>query len=147
MRKKASQHRQKLVHFGERRQQLLQVLLGERGPLIRGTFGTRARKCGKPNCRCAQGVLHTSKYLSASQDGAVRQIHIPAADERKVGAGVKRYQAFQQTRKQLALVSKEELELLSQLEVELLEPYPPDNPLPAPKRRGRRSHGSDDSSA
>ena len=144
---KASRQRQILVQLEERYRQLLRVLLQERGPLIRGSFGTRSRKCGKPNCRCTEGDLHTSKYLSGTQDGKVRQIHVPAADEVKVDSGVKRYQTFRRTRKQLAQLVKEQLQLIDRLGLELLKPYPPDNPLPAPKRRGRRSHGSGDSSS
>ena len=30
---------------------------------LRGTLSERSSKCGKPNCRCANGELHESVYL------------------------------------------------------------------------------------
>lgn len=139
-----SRLRQRLRQVGEELQQQLALLLAEPDGLIRGSFGTRARKCGKPSCRCANGELHESKYLSASQDGKVRQVHVPASEEVKVSGGVARYRRYQKRRKEVAALAKRQLELVDQLGRSLIEPYPPDAPLPPPKRRGRRRGGSDD---
>jgi len=138
-----SRSRQQLRQLGEAQQRQLELLLGEHGPLIRGSFGTRARKCGKPTCRCAQGALHESKYLTASDDGRVRQVHVPAADEAKVADGVWRYRRFCRTRKKLAELAKRQLALVDALGRSLLEPYPPDDPIPPAQKRGRR-RASDD---
>jgi len=119
----------------------MEFFLGERGPLIRGSFGTRARVCGAAGCRCARGKLHESKYLTASDGGRVRQVHVPAADEVRVAAGAQRYRRFQSERarlgRELAKLMRRQLELVDALGRSLLEPYPPDNPLPPPTRRGR----------
>jgi hypothetical protein len=127
-------------------QQLL-LFLEERGPLIRGTFGTRARVCGNPGCRCARGELHESKYLTASDDGQARQVHVPAADEVHVAEAVERYRQFRRARtrlaKKLSEIRRKQLELIDALGNSLLEPYPPDNPLPPPKRRGRPPKAGD----
>ena len=41
----------------------------------------------------------------------------------------------------MAVIAKEELELAEQLGLSLLKPYPPNKPLPPPKRRGRPKGG------
>lgn len=136
----SSRLRRQLLDLHEELRRDLDPILEERGPLIRGFLGSRARVCGKPSCRCAQGELHASKYLSASDDGQIRQVHVPASDEMRVAEGVKRYRRFRQARAQLAqklsAVRSRLLELVDALGHSLLEPYPPDNPLPPPKRRG-----------
>jgi hypothetical protein len=85
--------------------------------------------------------LHVSKFLSAGEDGQTRQVHVPAGDEMEVQAGVERYRRFRQVRAELAETAKEELALAEQLGLSLLKPYPPGNPLPPPKRRGRHKGG------
>jgi hypothetical protein len=132
-----SRIRQLLREAAEAYQRQLDAVLAERGPLVRGSFGTRARVCGNPACRCARGELHESKYLSASDGGKTRQVHVPSADEVDVAAGVDRYRRFFGARAELAEVARRELELIDKLGQLLLKPYPPDNPLPAATRRGR----------
>ncbi|MFN7950627.1 MAG: DUF6788 family protein [bacterium] len=141
MRKTASRLRQKLLELGQDYQRHLEQLIGERGPLVRGSFGTRARRCGKPGCRCTQGELHESKYLTGSDDGRIRQIHVPAADEVEVQVGVDRYRRFRQTQARLIDLARSHQALADQLGRALLKPYPPNDPLPPPKRRGRRPRG------
>jgi len=141
-----SRLRRQLLDLHEELRRNLDPILGERGPLIRGFLGSRSRICGKPSCRCAQGQLHESKYLSASDGGQTRQVHVPAGDEIRVAEGVKRYRRFRETRAQLAqklgAVTNRLLELVDALGHSLLESYPPDNPLPPPKRRGRPGKGA-----
>lgn len=136
-----SRLRLRLRQVAEKQQLQIDRLVGEPGPLIRGSFGTRARVCGNPGCRCARGELHESKYLTASDGGANRQIHVRAAEEMDVQQGVERYRKFREMRAELAEIAKEELKLAEQLGLSLLKPYPPGNPLPPPKRRGRPKAG------
>lgn len=133
-----SRLRQRLLALEDQRSRQLQLALGERGPIIRGSFGTRARVCGNPACRCAHGELHVSKYLSASVAGRTRQVHIPAGEELAVGAAVQRHQHWRRMRTQVATLSEQQLSLLDALGAALVEPYPPDNPLPPPGKRGRK---------
>lgn len=133
-----SRCRQQLRQLGHAQQQQLELLLDEHGPLIRGAFGTRARKCGKPTCRCASGSLHESKYLTASDGDRVRQVHVPAEDEVKVAEGVRRYRRFWQARKKLAELAQRQLAIVDALGRSLLEPYPPSDPIPPARKRGRR---------
>lgn len=137
-----SRLRQRLRGVGEKLQRELEQLLSERAGLIRGTFGTRARVCGNATCRCTRGELHESKYLSASDGGRVRQVHVPASDEVAVAQGVERYQRWRELRGQVAEVDAELLRLVDALGVALLAPYPPGNPLPAPRKRGRKPKGA-----
>jgi len=136
-----SRLRQRLAEVGRQYHHQLEILLRERGPLIRGSFGTRARVCGRPNCRCADGQLHTSKYLTASDGGRVRQVHVPVSDELHVAEGVRRYRRFGQARARLAELVKAQLKLIDQIGLTLREPYPSEKPLPPPVRRGRSPKG------
>ena len=140
----SSRLRQRLVETAREYQKILGTLLQERGPLIRGSFGTRARLCGRPGCRCVQGFLHESKYLTASDGGKARQIHVPAHEELHVAKGVERYRRFWQMRARLTERVKLQLELIDRLGRSLLEPYPPGKPLPPASRRGRTPKGARD---
>jgi len=136
-----SRLRQQLRTLAERRWQRLQQLLALRGGLIRGSFGVRARICGNPGCRCAQGERHESRYLSAKVDGRTRLVHVPASDELRVAQGVARYQRWRHTRNEIAQLDVEQLQLIDELGHELLEAYPPNNPIPPARKRGRKPKG------
>lgn len=62
---------------------------------LRGTLSQRAGKCGKPNCRCTRGELHSSLYLVQSQQGKPRQICVPQAWQQRVRQAVNDYQQMQ----------------------------------------------------
>jgi hypothetical protein len=62
---------------------------------LRGTLSERAGKCGKPNCRCAQGQLHQSLYLVQSHAGKPRQICVPLAWQERVRQAVNDYRLMQ----------------------------------------------------
>ncbi len=141
MRSESSRLRQQLLGVSRESGRQLELLLGERGPLIRGSYGSRVRVCGNPGCRCARGELHESKYLTASAGGKVRQVHVPSSDAGAVTAGVARYRRFRQVQARLAELAKLELELVDQLGRSLLAAYPPDRPLPPATRRGRVPRG------
>jgi len=140
---RSSRIRQKLRQSQERYQGLLQGLVIERGPLIRGSFGTRARVCGASNCRCARGQLHESKYLTATDAGKVRQVHVPASEEAEVATGVARYRRFFEARARMAKLGQLQLDLVDELGRSLLKSYPEDRPLPPAKRRGRPPKGGE----
>jgi hypothetical protein len=83
--------------------------------------------------------MHTSKYLSATDGGRVRQVHIPAGEEDRVAAGVARYRRFWRMRKHLVQIGALVRELVDELGRGLILPYPPKAPLPPPSRRGRKA--------
>jgi hypothetical protein len=144
MRSETSRLRQRLAEVGREHGRQLELLLSERGPLIRGSFGTRARVCGNPGCRCTRGERHESKYLTATDGGRVRQVHVPASDEAQVAEGVARYRRFRRAQARVAELARVQLELADQLGRSLLAPYPPDQPLPPAARRGRVARGGAD---
>jgi len=80
---------------GERRFRSRLAQLAHDHWLLRGTLSIRVRKCGKPNCRCTQGQLHSSLYLVQSHDGKPRQVCIPKRWEDRVRQAVNDYQQMQ----------------------------------------------------
>jgi len=137
-----SKLRQQLAQAGEEHQRQIEHLLEQRGPLIHGSLGNRKRVCGKPTCRCARGELHEQTYLSSTVDGKTRQVHIPGADKDRVASGVARYRTMLRARKRLRKLSRLELKIAVELSRSLVEPYPPDDPLPLPRRRAAKGGGS-----
>lgn len=140
MGERTSRLRQRLRQAAAQHQDHIERILDEDATLIRGSFGSRSRVCGNPGCHCARGEKHTSKYLTATAGGKVRQVHVPASDEDRVAAGVARYRRFRRMRKRLVEIEALQLELVDELGQSLLAPYPPDDPLPPPSRRGRKAH-------
>ena len=64
--------------------------------LIRGTVVVQRRRCGKPNCRCADGqALHESVALSYSQGGRSRTVMLDPPEVASVRAATERYRAAQ----------------------------------------------------
>lgn len=62
--------------------------------VVRGSVVVHRRKCGKPNCRCADGTaLHETTVLSYSQAGKTRFVMLPADQVPAVRAATARYQA------------------------------------------------------
>jgi len=58
---------------------------------LRGTLLVRQMKCGKPNCRCAQGAGHESLFLVISEKGRTRQLYVPKDWESRVRQWVEGY--------------------------------------------------------
>ena len=75
------------------RSRIAQIASGER--FLRGTLSERSSKCGKPNCRCANGAGHASLYLVQSDAGKVRQLCIPKLLQDPVRQAVSEFQEMQ----------------------------------------------------
>jgi len=134
-----SRLRQQIHSLEEQRDQQLETVLDERGPLLRGTVAERDRVCGNPGCHCAtKGELHVSPYLSVAQEGASRRLHLPADDVQRVEQGTERYRRFRQARARLVQLAAEQIKLVDRLSNALLAPYPADAPVRPPGRRGPR---------
>lgn len=144
MGERTSRLRKRILDAGQRHQGQLELFVGEQGPLVRGSFGSRVRRCGNPGCHCKQGEGHESKFLAASEAGTVRQVHVPASDEPLVSKGVQRYRRFRRMREELKALCAEQLELVDELGRSLLMPYPRDNPFPPAKHLGPKPKGSKD---
>ena len=62
--------------------------------MIRGSVVTQRRRCGKPNCHCADPVaLHESTVLSYSTGGRNRTVMLEAGEVAAVRAATARYRA------------------------------------------------------
>jgi hypothetical protein len=62
--------------------------------MIRGSVVVQRRRCGKPNCRCADGQqLHEATVLSYSEGGRNRTVMLDASEVAAVRAATERYRA------------------------------------------------------
>lgn len=62
--------------------------------MIRGSVVTQRRRCGKPNCHCADGAaLHESTVLSYSTGGRNRTVMLDPGEITAVRAATARYRA------------------------------------------------------
>lgn len=62
--------------------------------MVRGSVVVHRRRCGKPNCRCADGTaLHEATVLSYSQAGKTRFVMLPVDQVGAVRVATARYQA------------------------------------------------------
>lgn len=61
--------------------------------MIRGSLWVKRRRCGKDNCRCAQGDLHESPALTYRVEGRSQTIVLADSDVAWVQAGLDRFHA------------------------------------------------------
>ena len=78
--------------------------------MVQGSFYLLRRKCGKPNCRCATGQLHTSYVLTRSEAGKDRLYLVPKDQRAQVRKWAAEYRRYQRAR---AVLVKRHLQLLS----------------------------------
>ena len=62
---------------------------------LRGSLIVLRRKCGKPNCHCAQGQPHTTPALSFSQKGKTRILTLTQAELPAVRRALNHYRQAQ----------------------------------------------------
>jgi Family of unknown function (DUF6788) len=77
--------------------------------LVRGSLITLRRRCGKPNCRCAEGTPHETPALSYSEAGRTRTVTLSPEDVPRVQAALDRYAAARQRLEDDALAGIEAL--------------------------------------
>jgi hypothetical protein len=46
-------------------------------PMLKASIGKNHFKCGKINCSCSRGILHSAHYLSYRHDGKTHTVHVP----------------------------------------------------------------------
>ena len=116
MKQDRSRLRRELRRLEDARAVHLEAILSARGPLRRGAFVTVLRKCGKPNCRCAQGEGHPAKYLSVKEGGQTRMIYVPSSQEVQVAQEAEQYRQYRQARAMLAKLNRQALAVIDELE-------------------------------
>lgn len=71
--------------------------LGALREMFPGSFIERRRKCGRPNCRCADGKqLHREFLLSVFFEGKPQTFHLPADLAQEVRAKVEMRKRFEE---------------------------------------------------
>ena len=86
------------------------TLPGRRAPrLVRGSLITLRRRCGRPNCHCADGAPHETPALSYSVEGRTRTVTLRPEDIPIVEAALERYAAARQRLEDEALAGIEAL--------------------------------------
>jgi hypothetical protein len=77
--------------------------LGSLREMFPGSFVERSRKCGKPNCRCADGKqLHHEFLLSVLIEGKPQTLHLPADLAEQVRAKVEMRKRFEESAAMIA---------------------------------------------
>ena len=70
--------------------------LGTLREMLPGSFVQRQRRCGKPNCRCADGKhLHSQYQLSVLAEGELKTYNVPARQAQEVRRRVDLHRRFQ----------------------------------------------------
>ena len=83
--------------------------------VLRSSLITRFIKCGKPNCRCANGDGHESLYLSSYYHGHTYLDYVPKSYAEKVSQHLNDYETVSTL---LAELSEINLELFRRKELE-----------------------------
>ncbi len=135
-RTKTSKTRQQLRDLSRQLISKIELLMAERGPLVKGMLQSHGTRCGKPNCKCMRGELHQTALLVVSQKGKRRNIYVPASDRPELKRRSARYRKLRQARADIVKLSEEILKLADFLVDSLCEPYMPE-PRKSRKRNGK----------
>jgi len=81
----------------------LAQLISRQG-LMRGTLLVRRRKCGKPNCHCAEGDGHESLFVVISENGRTRQLFVPKDWEPLVRQWVENHRQARQLMEEISRI-------------------------------------------
>ncbi len=107
----------------ERTKSIFQLLHGK--PMIHGLPLEVFRKCGKNNCKCAQGQLHGPyPALSVNKDGRQKTVMVRKKDSPTVLLKSIRYKHFQQTLSRIRKINKEIDIILSDIKSASTTMYP-----------------------
>lgn len=139
--KDPSRLRQELARAEDQRRHHVSDLLGERGPIVRGSFVRQPGRCGKAACKCARGQFHSSAAFYTRIDGTQRCFYVPLEERERVERLNRRQQKLRAARLALAKLGEQSVELAVQLEDALVEPYPPPERISRTSARGRRRKG------
>ena len=93
----------------QRKQLFDQLLTSIKPTILRGSLIERYKRCGKPNCKCAEGKGHGPKfYLSISMPGSRPiMIYVPANRKPEIERALANYQQAKNLMERLIHVNKE----------------------------------------
>ncbi len=87
-----------------------------RAPMIKGNVYELARKCGKPTCACARGVLHRSMVLTWSHEGKPKLFSIPSERLSELQEKSGEYLKFRRARARVTEICKKILGIMDRIE-------------------------------
>ncbi len=140
-REKASQARRQLLDAARAVISRTKELVTERGPLLRAAFQLRGTRCGKKNCKCTEGALHTTAVLVVSEEGKRRSYYVRGPDRPDVKRRVEKYQRFRTGRIELNRLMADVLSAADDLLDALAEPHVPRRNAKGGGRSGRPRRG------
>jgi len=118
-----SKQRQQIHLLYQQMGSCLKILLS-RPPMVRGIVYELKRKCGKPNCRCTRGELHSSPCLSYYVGGGKRKLTtLKGSGVAKYRKLTENYQRFYHARARFLKLSREIITGLKKIEEEKLMSY------------------------
>jgi len=96
------------IDLKRRRGQLLRKL-PPLDSVLRGSLIERYKRCGNPNCRCADGQGHGPKYyLSVSYPGSSpRMDYVPQAEYERVSQSLANYSQIREILEQISEINHE----------------------------------------
>jgi hypothetical protein len=141
-RDKASRSRRRLLDTARDALSRAEQLANERGPLLRAAFQLRGTRCGKQNCKCNQGQLHTTAVLVVSEEGKRRSYYIRSPERPEVQRRVERYQRFRAGRIEINRLATEILNACDELLDALAEPHAPQRDADGGDQCRRRRRGT-----
>jgi len=97
--------------------QLAEIFL-QRDPLLPGSVYTLRRRCGKPNCRCAQGHLHQTEVLSYRGGPRPQNVTPQPGELEAFKKWTEAYRRFRQARAQLVKLHQQMLRWIDAIEAE-----------------------------
>lgn len=140
---KASKQRKEVLNLVEEFTCSVREFLAPRS-MIKGSIYINKRKCGNPNCKCAQGELHSSKALSLSHHGKTKLIHLTKyhpAEIPNIEKQVKNYQNFRKARIKIIKCFEQFPKKLNRLERSLLTGLPETKIKKGGNKNGRKKRG------
>lgn len=135
--------RQLIARTEQAREHQLRVLFSTRQRMMRGSFVVLRKKCGKAGCTCTRGMLHPTRYLSASEQGRTRMVYVSAEQAATVKAGAERYQRFRRARAELVKLSRRTVALADRLQQALTDPLSAPAARPRQPRQKEEGRGED----
>ena len=114
-RQRLSRLRKSLTEMVSEYRRLVQVLTHHQA-MVKGSVYPMQRKCGKPNCRCAEGLPHSSMVLSWSEGGRTRLLSVPEKNLDVLRQQTEQYQQFRKARARLVQLHKNMLEVVNRIE-------------------------------
>ena len=109
-----------ILRLEKRRADLVRQLLQTK-EMIRGSFNRILRRCGKPNCWCADGKGHPSFRITWTEKGKPKTKVIPSEDVTWIETMTRNFRLYRKTRQQLRALDRQLNEYLDTFEDDLVE--------------------------